>query len=330
MHSGMWGPVREQLARSHRVHAVDLPGHGHSAPVAPCTLDAIVAAIDAALAGEARPFAVLGWSLGGLVAMRWALTRPERVHRLALVCTTPRFVADPDWPHAMAGEAIARFGDELHVAWKLTVQRFLALQVHNSEHGRATLAAMRDALWARGEPSRSALAEMLEVLVTADLRAAAPGIEQPTLVVAGGRDTLTPPAAGRWLANAIPGAQFQEIAGSAHAAVSFPSRRIPCGAGAFPWHPLSRAFPRPTRAMSIPGRCGAHSPAPRRRMTRRCAAAGGRRTFGLAARLREDRASHDPRRWMRHRRGGGRIGGALCRRARDRPRPGAADGRGSA
>ena len=217
MHSGMWGPVREQLARSHRVHAVDLPGHGHSAPVAPCTLDSIVAAIDAALAGEARPFAVLGWSLGGLVAMRWALTRPERVHRLALVCTTPRFVADPDWPHAMAGEAIARFGDELHVAWKLTVQRFLALQVHNSEHGRATLAAMRDALWARGEPSRSALAEMLEVLVTADLRAAAPSIEQPTLVVAGGRDTLTPPAAGRWLANAIPGAQFQEIAGSAHA-----------------------------------------------------------------------------------------------------------------
>jgi len=217
MHSGIWGPAREQLARKHRVHAVDLPGHGHSAPVTPCTLDSIVAAVDAALAGEAGPFAVLGWSLGGLIAMRWALTRPERVDRLALVCTSPRFVAGPDWTHAMAGEAIARFGDELHVAWKLTVQRFLALQVHNSEHGRATLTAMREALWARGQPSRSALAATLGVLVTADLRAAAPGIVQPTLVVAGSRDTLTPPEAGRWLADAIPGAQFQEIAGSAHA-----------------------------------------------------------------------------------------------------------------
>ncbi len=98
--------------------------------------------------------------------MRWAESRPARVKRLALVCTTPKFVAGADWPHAMPAEAIARFGDELHVAWKLTVQRFLALQVHNSEHGRATLAAMREQLWARGEPARPALSAALDVLVT--------------------------------------------------------------------------------------------------------------------------------------------------------------------
>jgi pimeloyl-[acyl-carrier protein] methyl ester esterase len=217
MHSGIWGPVLAQLARHHRVLAVDLPGHGHSAPLTPCTLDAMVAAVDAALADEARPLAVLGWSLGGLVAMRWAESRPARVNRLALVCTTPRFVADADWPHAMPVEAITRFGDELHVAWKLTVQRFLALQVHNSEHGRATLAALREQLWMRGEPSRPALSATFDLLITTDLRDAVARISQPTLVVAGSRDTLTSPAAGRWLADAIPGAQFREIAGSAHA-----------------------------------------------------------------------------------------------------------------
>jgi pimeloyl-[acyl-carrier protein] methyl ester esterase len=217
MHSGIWGPMVAHLARRRRVHAVDLPGHGHSAPIAPCTLDAIVAAVDAALDGEARPLDVLGWSFGGLVAMRWAQSRPARVKRLVLVCTTPRFVAGADWPHAMPAEAIARFADELHVAWKLTVQRFLALQVHNSEHGRATLAAMREQLWARGEPARAALSTALDVLVTADLRPEAPRIAQPTLVIAGGRDTLTPPGAGRWLAAAVPGAQFLEIVGSAHA-----------------------------------------------------------------------------------------------------------------
>ena len=216
MHSGIWGPLVAQLARSHRVHAIDLPGHGRSAPIAPCTLAAIVAAVDSTLASESGPFTVLGWSLGGLVAMQWAISRPARVNRLALVCTTPRFVAGVDWPHAMPAEAITRFGDELHVAWKLTVQRFLALQVHNSEHGRATLAALRDQLWVRGEPSRSALAATLDVLVSADLRDAVARLESPTLVVAGSRDTLTPPAAGRWLADTIPGAQFQEIAGAAH------------------------------------------------------------------------------------------------------------------
>jgi pimeloyl-[acyl-carrier protein] methyl ester esterase len=217
MHSGIWGPIVAHLARSHRVHAIDLPGHGRSAPIAPCTLDAIVAAVEAALDGEVHPLDVLGWSLGGLIAIRWAESRPASVKRLALVCTSPKFVAGADWPHAMPMEAVARFGDELHVAWKLTVQRFLALQVHNSEHGRATLAAMREQLWARGEPARPALSATLDVLVTADLRANAPRIAQPTLVIAGARDTLTPPDAGRWLAGSIPGAQFLEIAGSAHA-----------------------------------------------------------------------------------------------------------------
>jgi pimeloyl-[acyl-carrier protein] methyl ester esterase len=227
MHSGVWGPLVAQLARRHRVHAVDLPGHGHSAPLAPSgvahgaagpgTLDAMVAAVAAALAGEVQPFTVLGWSMGGLVAVRWALAQPERIGRLVLMCTTPRFVAGDDWPHAMSRETLTRFGDELHVAWKLTVQRFLALQVHGSEHGRAALAALRDSLWARGEPSRPALAMALAMLADADLRAEVARIRQPALVISGSRDTLAWPAAGRWLAAAIPGARFVEVAGAAHA-----------------------------------------------------------------------------------------------------------------
>jgi pimeloyl-[acyl-carrier protein] methyl ester esterase len=217
MHSGIWGPLAAKLARHHRVLAVDLPGHGHSAPKSPCSLVAIAAAVDAAIGDETSPVAVLGWSFGGLVAMRWALARPARVQRLALVCTTPRFVAGADWPHAMSAQTLQRFGDELHVAWKPTVQRFLALQVHNSEHGRATLAALREQLLARGEPSRQTLSETLDVLATTDLRGETAGIVQPALVVSGGRDALCPPEAGRWLAGSMPRSRFVELTGAAHA-----------------------------------------------------------------------------------------------------------------
>jgi pimeloyl-[acyl-carrier protein] methyl ester esterase len=216
MHSGIWGPLVPKLARRYRVHAVDLPGHGHSRLAAPFTLDSAVAAVVSALAFETRPLTVLGWSLGGLVAMRFALRDATRVAKLALVCTSPRFVAADDWPHAMSRETLSRFGDELHVAWKLTVQRFLALQMHGSEHGRAIVAALRSEVFARGEPAPKALVGALDALMSADLRTEVGGVVQPALVVSGGRDTLALPAAGRWLADHLPDARFALLPGAAH------------------------------------------------------------------------------------------------------------------
>jgi len=217
MHSGVWGPLPAHLAKRHRVHAVDLPGHGRSRPVDPFTLDGIVAALEATFDDDARALAVLGWSFGGMIALRWARVHPERIARLALVCTTPRFVAGQDWPHAMSQQTLSRFGDELHIAWKETVQRFLALQIKGGEHARAVLAGLRAQLYARGEPSPRVLAAGLEVLRNADLRAEVRAIEQPALVIAGSRDTLTLPAAGEWLAATLPHARFALIDGAAHA-----------------------------------------------------------------------------------------------------------------
>jgi len=217
MHSGMWGSLVAQLATRFRVHAVDLPGHGHSAPVAPYTLDAVVTAVAAAVEGGSEPLTVVGWSLGGVVALRWAHARPACVARLVVVCTTPCFVARDDWPHAMAQQTLARFGDELRASYRLTLLRFLTLQLQGSAEGRAALASLRRQLFARGEPAPVVLAEALAVLAGVDLRAEVPSIRQPTLVVAGDRDPLTPLPAGTWLAGALPNARFASIPGAAHA-----------------------------------------------------------------------------------------------------------------
>jgi pimeloyl-[acyl-carrier protein] methyl ester esterase len=217
MHGGLFASLVPMLAQTHRVSVVDLPGHGLSAPVAPYTLDAIVAAIAARFDDRDEPVAILGWSFGGMAALRWARLQPERVARLLLVSATPRFTAAADWPHAMGPDTLSRFGDELAVAYRLTLQRFLSLQVQGSGEGRATLAALRGQLFARGEPSRATLAAALDVLATADLREDARSIGVPTLIVTGERDTLTPAAAGAWLAQTIPGARHVDIAGAAHA-----------------------------------------------------------------------------------------------------------------
>jgi pimeloyl-[acyl-carrier protein] methyl ester esterase len=222
MHSGLWFPLIPRLIERYRLHLVDLPGHGFSdglvAPP-PLSLRRIAEALQLAIAETSAPgpLLILGWSLGGQVALEWARLRPERVGALLLMSTTPCFVQRPDWPHAMAEATLRQFGDELTVAYRQTLQRFVTLQVQGSEHARDALASLRSQLFARGESSRQALRDTLELVASSDLRGEVGAISQPTLVIAGDRDTLIPVAAARWLASALPQASLVVIPGAAHA-----------------------------------------------------------------------------------------------------------------
>src|SRR6185503_9662233 len=123
-------------------HLVDLPGHGFSPPMATTTLAGIAAAVAGHFTSLPEPPTVLGWSLGG------ALDLPDAVARLVLVGTTPCFVARDDWQQAISGETLRRFGDELAVSYRSTLQRFVTLQLQGSEHAREILGQMRTELFA--------------------------------------------------------------------------------------------------------------------------------------------------------------------------------------
>jgi len=217
LHGGLFAPLLPALAARHRVHVVDLPGHGRSPMIARYDLDAIADAVAAAVQDAGARVSVLGWSFGGQVALAWARRHPAHVERLLLVCTTPSFVTRPGFDCAMAPQTLQRFGDELAVAYKLTLQRFLTLQVQGSDAGRATLATLRARLFERGGPAPEAVRETLRVLMATDLRDAVARIATPAVVVSGGRDTLAPAAAGRWLARHLPHARYRLIEGAAHA-----------------------------------------------------------------------------------------------------------------
>lgn len=230
MHGGMWGSAAERLAQDFRVISVDLPGHGYSSMMAErgpgSALDPIVDALSAQFSESLN---LCGWSLGGQVALRWAQRHPQQVRRLALVASTPCFVRRSGWECAMAGETLAEFAAALEQNYALTLRRFLALQVRGSEDERELLAALRNALFSRGEPELAALRSGLDILRDCDLRDALPQISQPVLVVAGERDTLTPPDASRHLAERMPQARLALVAGAAHAPfLSHPNRFVAC------------------------------------------------------------------------------------------------------
>ena len=83
-----WAAVQSALASSRRTVAIDLPGHGGSTKIltgaAPADLAADVAhALDALDIPRAH---LIGHSLGGAVALAFALAHPERTESLALIC----------------------------------------------------------------------------------------------------------------------------------------------------------------------------------------------------------------------------------------------------
>lgn len=214
MHGGMWRTVAEKLARHFRVLAVDLPGHGESEALANADLDTVVDTLSARF-GE--PLNICGWSLGGQVALRWAMRYPQQVQRLMLVASTPSFVRRDGWSHAMSVELLLEFSAALQRHYALTLKRFLALQVRGGERERELLAAFRDILFSRGEPDLDALQGGLEILRTCDLRNALPFITQPALIVAGECDALAPMEASQYMAQQMPFAELVRIRGAAHA-----------------------------------------------------------------------------------------------------------------
>jgi pimeloyl-[acyl-carrier protein] methyl ester esterase len=214
MHSGMWGQVAEQLAQSYRVHLVDLPGHGGSAACTPYVLDTLVQQLSAKFD---EPLTVVGWSLGGQVALRWAQLYPAQVKKLVLVATTPCFVQQDGWSCAMGGETLQEFAASLLQNHALTLKRFLALQLRGSENERELLLDLRARLFAKGEPDVAALKGGLDILRDTDMRNQLAKIMQATLLIAGERDTLTPKAASEAMAQTLPNARLEIVQGAAHA-----------------------------------------------------------------------------------------------------------------
>lgn len=222
MHGGIWGRLVERLAQHRRVVSVDLPGHGGSAPLDVYGLDEMV---DSLSAQFDESMTVCGWSLGGQLALRWAERYPQQVNKLVLLASTPRFVQDDDWPHAMAAVTLQEFAAALLQNHAATLKRFLALQVRGSENERELLADLRARLFSRGEPDMAALRGGLDILRDTDLRKRLPQLQQPVLAIAGERDMLTPAAASEWMAQALPHARLEIIAGAAHAPfLSHPER----------------------------------------------------------------------------------------------------------
>jgi 2-succinyl-6-hydroxy-2,4-cyclohexadiene-1-carboxylate synthase len=80
-----WGPVIDDLKVDHNVVLVDAPGHGQSAALG--HLDLVAGATALGATGGRATY--LGYSMGGRLALRLALDRPDLVDRLVVIGAHP-------------------------------------------------------------------------------------------------------------------------------------------------------------------------------------------------------------------------------------------------
>lgn len=204
----IWDAVVSELAADHRCIRYDARGHGQSEAVGPYGLATQSADLFGVLDALDVPAAtIVGISVGGLIALQAALTRPDRVSALVLCDTATRIGSEPGWNERIA--LVEASGLE-------TVARTLADRWFAPGFGERDPEALRHHAAMLAGTSREGYLGTCALLRDCDLSDQVGSIACPTLVVTGQQDVATPPEQGRSLARAIPGARFAEVEGAGH------------------------------------------------------------------------------------------------------------------
>lgn len=219
LHSGLWGPLTDQLAEKFRVVSVDLPGHGYSDLPKALTVETMATAVIAALEDLPQPAAfpatILGWSMGAFVAFELARRFPERFSRLVWIAGTPSFVKRPGWDVGMDPETLGAFAQGLKLDYRATLKRFISL---NGGMGadRSLLKTMQQQAFERGDIDPSILDQGLAILRQSDIRDALASSTMPMLMLQGSHDRLVHPDTVKAVSG-LKKVESQVIEGAGHA-----------------------------------------------------------------------------------------------------------------
>jgi 3-oxoadipate enol-lactonase len=210
----LWDIAAAGLERDFTVVTYDFPGHGETpVPDRGYGIEDLSAQLAAILAREDIGRVHLGGiSLGGLVAQHFAATYPDKVERLMLMDTTPRYTDEMRGMWAVRArqareQGVASLLDSLLPIW--FTDDFIAADPPAVRYVRASFE--RD--------SGEGYALACEALAAADLRPLAARIAAPTLVICGNDEIPPFLDAARWLEANIRGARLQWLSPARHASV---------------------------------------------------------------------------------------------------------------
>lgn len=176
----VWHRVQSLLSRQYQLYLVDLPGFGQS-PWMEWEI------FQTQLLQQLPPkFALLGWSLGGLFAIRLVIEHAQRVSHCISVASSPCFTKQKNWP-GIEEKTLKAFDRKLLQSpikiWKRFVQLQLGAEVHSTDFHQDIMQPV---------PDVSALRAGLDCLLHWDFRPCMHKLTQPVAYFFGQQDTIVP------------------------------------------------------------------------------------------------------------------------------------------
>ena len=214
VNSEIWTSLVDELKLFVTVYVVDLPGMGGSSSISPYTLDNISKEIKANV--PIKKCNILGWSLGGQVAMYLAIKMPEFVEKLILMSTTPCFVEKIDWPYGVNKQFFLNFEIEAKKNLNDTLMKFFLIQTRGINDSKKMMKFLKNEFIELRDENKSGMQSALNVLKEVDLRNDVQKIDKLTLIITGDKDRLTSTKASVWLNETIKGSTLKEIKGANH------------------------------------------------------------------------------------------------------------------
>lgn len=183
--SSVWQPWLDALTRLGPVTLVDLPGFGASTGCE--ALEDVYPSLMAALPERC---VLIGWSLGGMLAVELAARYPKRCLAVVTLAANACFVARPDWPQAMDRATFRAFQTQCRAEPETTWRRFLGLCVQGAAQPRQLTRQLRQLQ--PNAPTPAALNRGLEWLRQLDTRASLTALQCPAAHWLAEQDALVP------------------------------------------------------------------------------------------------------------------------------------------
>jgi pimeloyl-[acyl-carrier protein] methyl ester esterase len=141
---------------------------------------------------------LVGWSLGGELALALTTAYPERIASLTLIASTPCFMNRDDWSLGQPASLLDDFNQRLADNPTALIKRFATL-IRHGDVAAARDRTLSDTLSQCADTSAARLANGLRLLRTIDLRQISIPVSVPLTMVHGTADAVVPLAAAESL-----------------------------------------------------------------------------------------------------------------------------------